>query len=217
MAYSTDGSDETGKSEAIKEEAANVSSTVKQQASVSGDQLQASGHQVVGVAKDQVAQLSGETQKQIHALLEQTQQEVSARATEQTDKAAANLRGVADELRALAEGRPREAARMVSYAHQGADRAAHYADRLESGGISGVVGDVSDFARRRPGTFLLGAVVAGFAVGRLVRGAQADSEPEDPSFVDSQRSSAMSPAIAPLAPRMDSLAVSPIDGGEGAA
>ena len=41
--------------------------------------------------------------------------------------------------------------------------------RLEDRGIEGVVDDVSRFARRRPGVFLLAAAGAGFVVGRFVR------------------------------------------------
>jgi hypothetical protein len=47
------------------------------------------------------------------------------------------------------------------------------AERLESGGLEGALSDLQGFARRRPGVFLLGAAAAGFAVARLVRGAQA--------------------------------------------
>jgi len=35
-----------------------------------------------------------------------------------------------------------------------------------------VMGDVSSMARRRPGTFLLGALAAGFVAGRVARTAQ---------------------------------------------
>jgi hypothetical protein len=47
------------------------------------------------------------------------------------------------------------------------------AERLESGGLEGALSDLQTFARRRPGVFLLGAAATGFAVGRLLRGAQA--------------------------------------------
>ena len=44
-----------------------------------------------------------------------------------------------------------------------------FANRLEMSGPQGLVDDVSSFARRRPGAFLLAAGVAGFAVGRIAR------------------------------------------------
>jgi hypothetical protein len=43
---------------------------------------------------------------------------------------------------------------------------------MDQRGVEGVLDDVRSFARRRPGVFLLGAGIAGFAVGRLVRGAK---------------------------------------------
>jgi hypothetical protein len=46
------------------------------------------------------------------------------------------------------------------------------AERLDARGIQGLMGDVGSFARRRPGTFLLGALATGFVAGRVVRAAQ---------------------------------------------
>jgi hypothetical protein len=43
------------------------------------------------------------------------------------------------------------------------------ADRLRSGDVESLVGDVQRFARRRPGVFLAAAAGAGFLTARLVR------------------------------------------------
>ena len=43
------------------------------------------------------------------------------------------------------------------------------AGRVDQGGIDAVVRDVQGYARRNPGKFLLGALVAGFVVGRVVQ------------------------------------------------
>jgi hypothetical protein len=82
---------------------------------------------------------------------------------------------LAQEFHALADGRTDEASRLVPYVRQVGDKASDYAERLETGGFAGVAEDLSSFARRRPGLFLLGALAAGFATARLVRGAQKSS------------------------------------------
>jgi hypothetical protein len=43
------------------------------------------------------------------------------------------------------------------------------ADYLDEHGVGGVVERVGEFARRRPGTFLIGAAVGGFLAGRLAK------------------------------------------------
>ena len=158
--------------DAAKEQASNVASKVQEQGSVAAESLQAGGQQIVGEAKVQVGRLNDEAQKQIHAVLDQAQAELGGRAAEQTDKAAANLRGLAEEFHALAEGRTEEASRLIPYVRRAGDSASDYAARLETGGFAGIAEDLGNFARRRPALFLLGALAAGFATARLVRGAQ---------------------------------------------
>src|SRR5690606_38442178 len=57
-------------------------------------------------------------------------------------------------------------------------------DYLERQGVEGLVADLQGFARRRPGAFLGGALLAGLAVGRLAKAsgsasrASAQSGPE---------------------------------------
>jgi hypothetical protein len=59
------------------------------------------------------------------------------------------------------------AAQVVSRVADGGRQVANYlADR----GPEGILGEVQDYARRRPGTFLVTALVAGFVVGRLGKG-----------------------------------------------
>lgn len=158
--------------EVAQREGSAIASTVKEQASASAQTAQQGGQQIADQAQEQLSQLSDQAQLELHRVIEQAQGEFRERATEQTDKLATGLRGWADELRALAEGRSDDAPRAVDWLSQAAGQATDYADRLEHQGAAGVVEDLSRFARRRPGAFLMGAVVAGFAAGRLARGAQ---------------------------------------------
>jgi hypothetical protein len=54
-------------------------------------------------------------------------------------------------------------------AEESASAAEQFANRLEDGGVERLVADARSWARRNPGTFLLGALAAGVVVGRLVR------------------------------------------------
>jgi hypothetical protein len=79
------------------------------------------------------------------------------------------MRRIGDGINALAEGRPEDAGPVAGYARDAAARVGDMAQRLESRGYDGMVQDVSAFARRRPGVFLAGAGLLGFAVGRVIR------------------------------------------------
>ena len=181
-----------------KDQASGVVSKVQEQGGVAAGALQQGGQQIIGETKAQVGKLNEEVQRQIHAVLEQAQQELGGRAAEQTDKAATNLRGLAEEFRALADGRPEEASSLVPHVLQLSQTAAHYADRLDSGGFTGVMEDLSNFARRRPGLFLVGALAAGMATARLARGAQKGGSLEKDS--DSGIPSQAPPSLASGAP-----------------
>jgi len=66
--------------------------------------------------------------------------------------------------------------------HQIAETGRRAAEYLDRRGFEGAVGELQDFARRKPGTFLLGAAVAGFLVGRAAKAAQASSQGPDTQF-----------------------------------
>ncbi len=207
-----DGSpDVTGSSatDAAKQEASNLATKLQEQGSTAAETLQQGSQQIAAEAKAQVGRLSEEAQTQLHMLLEQAQQEMAARATDQTDKAATNLRGLGEEFRALAEGRTEDASRLIPYVQQAGQKARSYADRLEMGGISGIGNDLTSFARRRPGLFLLGALTAGFATARLVRGAQKASSDSAEASVPAS----LSRPIAPFSPAEAAAAAASLPSG----
>jgi hypothetical protein len=81
------------------------------------------------------------------------------------------------QLSALADGRREEAGRVGVIVDDAQQRLQSYAERLQDRGPQALLDDVTSFARRRPGVFLMGAVATGFMVGRLVRaGAAANKE-----------------------------------------
>src|SRR5215212_11407200 len=133
------------------------------------------GRQVASEASRQAGQLTQEALSSARTLVGEATGSLREQAGQQTERAASGLRSLSEQVRALAEGRPDEAGGAGDYARQAGEKLQQVAERLESGGIEGALSDLQSFARRRPGVFLLGAAAAGFAVGRLVRGAQAAS------------------------------------------
>jgi ClpP class serine protease len=117
--------------------------------------------QVTEAAKDQARHVKDEVASQARGLVDQAKTEA--------------IRRVSDQAGALAAGRVDEAGNVADYVRRAGDQVGRVADRLDQRGVDGVVSDVQDFARRRPGTFLLGCAAAGFATGRLLRGGVAGS------------------------------------------
>jgi hypothetical protein len=139
--------------------------------------------------KDQAGEVLGQAKAQAQTVLQDAKREVHTQASHQTERATQGLRSLAEQVRALAEGRPGEAGIAGEYAQRLGQRVGEVADRMEHGGLDGMLDDARRFARRRPGTFLLSAAVVGFAAGRLLR-AGASKEQAD-------QSAAAMPAASP--------------------
>ena len=122
---------------------------------------------VVGEGKAQARNLVGEARDQLRG-----------QATDQHHKAVANLRSLADQLHSMAESGQRggTATELVGQAAERAHGAASWLDRREPGDL---VDELRRFARRRPGAFLAGALVAGVLAGRLTRGVVAAHSDDD--------------------------------------
>jgi hypothetical protein len=160
-----------------QETAATATAKSKEVASAASDQAKAVGE----TAREQVGQVRHEVAHQGREVVAQATAKLQEQGRAQTRELASTVRGWADQTRALAEGRPGEAGPIAPYARQAADGVANVAGKLEERGFEGVLDDLQRFARRRPGVFLMGAAVAGFGVGRLLRGASAGNSTSAPA------------------------------------
>ncbi len=142
-----------------KDEAAGVASTAS---SAAGD--------VAGTAKEQTADAAQDALGEARQLFDQTRSQVEEQAGIVAHKLGEGLRDLAGELRDLGEGQSDGSGQAAGLARQVATRGEHVADLLTRRGPSGVIAELRDFAGRSPGTFLLGALAAGVAAGRLTRG-----------------------------------------------
>lgn len=183
------------------------------------------GQRVVGVAgrqaqevkeavKDQAAQLAQELSSQGRGLVEETRQQLHSQADEQTQSLAQALFRWGYETQALVDGRPDEAPMVRQYAQQCADKLNGVASEIEERGVEGLIDEVAQFARRRPGAFLLGAAVIGFGGGRLLRGAGTHDEPSAGATVNGERELVATTARRGPAPTGRSRRNPPSHGGE---
>jgi len=141
-----------------------------------------SAKNVANEAATQMKDVAGQAKQQIHTLVGQTKDEMRTQAESKGREAATGLRTISDQIRALAEGRPEEASKLTPYLDDARQRVMGFADTLEQRGPQGLMEDMTRFARRKPGMFLMMAAAAGFGLGRVVRaGAASQSEQNEQS------------------------------------
>jgi hypothetical protein len=145
---------------------------------VAGQAQEAAGQaasEVKDTAKEQAQRVGTEAKTQVRNVAADVRGKVSDQARTQNDKLVGTIRDTAaqlDEMRGDRGDSP--AAAVVSRVADGGRQIADYLDR---NGPEGVLREVQDFARRRPGAFLATALAAGFVVGRLGKGvAKADPD-----------------------------------------
>jgi uncharacterized protein YjbJ (UPF0337 family) len=140
----------------------------REQASQLKDSAAEAGAQVAETVKEQAGDVVDEAKTQAKGLLEQAQAELREQAGAQQQRAASGLRDLSDQLKQMAESvdSPGVAVNLVSDLSSRADAASSWLGGREPGSL---LDDVKTFARNRPGTFIVGAVIAGLVAGRLTR------------------------------------------------
>lgn len=175
-----------GAARAAAEQASQLGDTAREQAGELASSARAHTADVVSTARDEGM-----------VLVDRARHAVDEEARQRTDEVARSVRRFGDGLNALAEGRPEEAGAVSGYARDAAQRVDQLAHRLETRGYDGVVQDVSSFARRRPGVFLLSAGALGFVVGRIIRSGGASSSSSSTSTSSPSLSGAPQASSAP--------------------
>ena len=208
-AYSTGGTGDSGSgaSEAAKQEAKHLKDTAA-----------GATQQVASTAREQAGQVAGTAKEQAAHLLDQARSQLTEQVSSQRQQATGGLRSLAEELQAMAECSP-ESGRATQLAQQGSQLTQQFADYLEQTQPSDLVEELRGLARQRPGVFLLGAAMAGVAVGRLTRGAVSARSSGDESYdtgygtatyESSYTAGLAEPVAAPPMGSMPSPAASPV-------
>ena len=156
-------------------EAADTSSggtaeTMKTTASTAADQ----GRRVADTAKAEAQNVAETAVRQTRSVMtdaaQQVSTQVSDQATVQRDKLSQTLRAFGDDLEQMAS-QGQDSGLAADLVREVATRARAFGSHLEGREPAQLLDEVRDVARRRPGTFLLGALAAGVVAGRLFRGA----------------------------------------------
>ena len=135
--------------------------------------------ELAATVKQQAGQVGTELKDQALQILEETKGQLQTRADAQTEKLAQTLRSLGNKAGAVAKGWPNEESSVRQYVWQAAEKLDLAADEIELRGIDGLVDEVSAFARRNPTAFVVGAAVAGFGVGRVLRAGSGGSDAGD--------------------------------------
>ncbi len=192
-----------------------ITDTAKQQAVQVGQIAKESGQQVAGTAVEQGKNVVAEGMTQARNMKREVTTQVHEQSGAQKDKAAAGLRSLGDELRSMASnGQAGQSGVATDLAQQAATKAHDLAGWLESRDPGTIVDELRSMARRKPGTFLLGAVAAGVVAGRLTRGAVDSAKSHDNATSPRHAASTPTPTVyptdtpAPVLSPDDSIALS---------
>jgi hypothetical protein len=158
-------------------------SSMKDRAGGAAQAAKQGGSDVASTATDKAKDVAQEAKRQARDLAGEARDQLSGRIGDQQHNLVSNVRSLAQELEAMARGEISPngsdgvAHELVS---QAGDRARSVADWLDGREPGELLDELRSFARRRPGTFLIGATLAGVVAGRLTRGVVA-SHTEDSS------------------------------------
>ncbi|MEV0949517.1 hypothetical protein [Promicromonospora sp. NPDC050249] len=146
-------------------------SGVKERAGAAASQLGEAGRETVRDAKERARDVAHEAGDRTRGLVDRTRNELGSQVASQQQHLAGGLRALGDELSQMSSGTqdPGYATDLVQRAGEATGHVAQWFEEREPGDI---LHEVEDFARRRPGMFILMAAGAGLLVGRFLRGAK---------------------------------------------
>jgi hypothetical protein len=126
---------------------------------------------VASTAADQARAVAQDAGGHARQLVDEARLQLRAQADDQSRRLAGTLGDVGRQLRSMSEKADDPDSAVTRFTGQVAESAERLASRVEGGGLDRIADDVKRFARNQPGMFLLGALAAGFVVGRLFKAA----------------------------------------------
>jgi uncharacterized protein YjbJ (UPF0337 family) len=177
MTHTTDHRTDPGTSSGTEPDG--VAGTAREEAGHLKETAGEAAREVAGTAKEKAGDVTSDVRRQTAQLAGQTRDQLVEQAGQQKDRAADGLRSVADELRGMAEhGQSGWGAQLAGHGAQFSNQAADFLQQHEPGEL---LDEVRRYARKRPGTFLLGAAVLGVVAGRMTRALTADAKSSGPA------------------------------------
>lgn len=196
--------DDQGKVDTAKQEAANLKDTATEQAS-----------NVAGTAKDEAKNVAHEAKSQAKDLFAQTQSELKEQAGVQQQRVASGLRSIGDELGSMASNSDQQGL-ATDLVRQVSDRAGSAASWLDSRDPGSLLNEVKSYARRKPGTFIAAAAIAGVVAGRLTRALagnaaeEKEAEVAAPSTPAAAVTTPIPPVVEPTYPAAGTIDETPL-------
>ncbi|HET7734486.1 MAG TPA: hypothetical protein VFK52_00805 [Nocardioidaceae bacterium] len=141
--------------------------SMKETAATAADQ----GKHVASVAQDEAKNVLDETKTQARTLLDDAQSQLEEQTRSQRDRIVSTLQTFGQDLEKMASGQGADSGMAQDLLRQVSSHVRDFTSRLDGQEPQQLLTEVRSFARRRPGTFLVGAVAAGMVAGRMSRGA----------------------------------------------
>lgn len=170
-----------GSGNGVKDHATEAAGTAADQAKQTAGTAAQEGKHVADVAKDEARNVVEESKQQARGLLDEAMTQVDDQARTQRDRLVGTLRTFGDDIEKMANGEQAGSGMAQDLARQVAERARAISSRMDGREPTELLDEVRSFARRRPGTFLLGALAAGVVAGRVTRGAKQASDQDGPT------------------------------------
>jgi hypothetical protein len=104
-----------------------------------------------------------------HGLLGDIKQNVTSRVDEQKNRAADGLGGIANVFRSASNELRNENEVVAQYVDMASDQLRRFADQIRQKGVTDMLDDVHNFARRRPALFIGGAFLVGLGIARFLK------------------------------------------------
>jgi hypothetical protein len=130
------------------------------------------GKHVGDVAKSEAQNVTAEAQQQARNVVQDARTQIEEQSKSQLDNLVTMLQGFGDDLERMARGEGTSAGIAQDVVTQVSEKARSFSSQIQGREPGELLDQARDFARRKPGTFLLGALAAGVVAGRLTRGAK---------------------------------------------
>jgi hypothetical protein len=158
----------SGPMESVRDAGSDVAHTTRDAAVDVAHTTRDAAVDVARTAKQEARQLAHTTADEVQEVGRGVRQRLRDEVDRQHRQVTDRVGAFAEELYTMARERPETpAGELVGIL---AARSRTFAEYLDQHGPERVLHELRDFARRRPGTFIVSAVAAGFVVGRLGKG-----------------------------------------------
>jgi hypothetical protein len=121
------------------------------------------------VARDTGDSIADAAREQFGDAIDPLRDKMRKIADRQKDAGAGQMEHIAKAVHGAANDLEHDLPTAAGYIHQAADRLERASARMRDGNVDELMHACGDFARRRPGAFFGGAVLAGFALARFLK------------------------------------------------